>query len=303
MEPPYEGTRDADPILVTGSLGTIGRSVVESLLAAGRPVRAAGRNRSRVAEAFAGRTEAVHFDFTEPGTWTDAFAGVQVMFLMRPPALSNIARDMVPALEAAKAAGVTHIVVLSLQGAETNRFVPHAAMEKWVRSSGLDWTFVRPSFFMENLSGTHVADIRDRDEILVPAGTGATSFVSGSDVAAVAATGLLDPAAHRNRAWTPTGPEALTYSQVADILSAVLGRPISYPKPGGLRFAMHALRTLHMPPAMVAVTTAIYTVARLGRAGGLTDDVQIVTGRAPVPLREWAEQNRAVWERPTPTEP
>jgi len=57
-----------------------------------------------------------------------------------------------------------------------------------------------------------------------------------------------------------------------------------------------------MPPAMVAVTTAIYTVARLGKAGGLTNDVQVVTGSAPVSLSQWAEQHRVVWECPTPTE-
>ena len=71
-------------------------------------------------------------------------------------------------------------MLLSLQGAEGNRFVPHAALEAWLRESGLSWTFVRASFFMQNLITTHRSDIRDRDEIMVPAGHGATAFVDAA---------------------------------------------------------------------------------------------------------------------------
>ena len=103
--------------------------------------------------------------------------------------------------------------------------VPHAAVETWLRGSGLDWTFVRAAFFHQNLSTTYASDIRDRDEICVPAGRGATAFVDAVDVGAVAAAALLDPAGHRCRAWTITGPEALNYAQVAAILFQILGRP------------------------------------------------------------------------------
>jgi uncharacterized protein YbjT (DUF2867 family) len=219
------------------------------------------------------------------------------MFLMRPPALSNIARDMVPALETARSAGVRHMVLLSLQGAERNKVVPHAKLEAWLRESGLGWTFVRPSFFMENLSTTHASDIRDSNEILVPAGSGRTAFVAASDVASVAAAALLDPTAHDQRAWTPTGPQALSYDEVAEVLTGVLGRTIRYTRPGVLRYIRHARTVLGMPTAMALVTTAIYTVARVGKAGGLTEDVRTVTGREPVSFQEWAVANREAWSR------
>ncbi len=285
------------PILVTGAVGNIGRQVVTGLLDAGRAVRAADRDPAGVQGVFGDRVEAVRFDFTDPTTWSATFAGIEVMFLMRPPQLSNIARDMAPSLEAAKAAGIKHIVLLSLQGAEGNKVVPHAKIEAWLRDSGLAWTFVRPSFFMENLSGTHVTDIRDRDEIVVPAGKGATAFVAASDIADVAVVALVDPAEHALRAWTPTGPEALTYDQVATELSRVLGRPIRYRRPGVLRYAVHARQVLGMPWAMVGVTTAIYTVSRLGKAGGLTDDVRTVTGHEPMAFADWAQGHRDVWVR------
>ncbi len=268
------------PILVTAANGNIGRLVAANLERSGLAVRRADLETG--------------FDFTAPATW-EVYDGVDRMFLVRPPALSNIARDMIPSLQAAKAAGVRHVVLLSLQGAEHNRVVPHAKIEAWLRQSGLDWTFVRPSFFMENLSTTHASDIRDRDQITVPAGKGATAFVAAHDVAAVATEALVHPQRHRFAAWTPTGPAALTYAQVAEILTVTLGRRITYTRPGALRYFGHATRTLAMPVPMAAVTCAIYTVARLGKAAGLTDDVQRMTGHQPLSFEDWAQLHRQVW--------
>ena len=284
------------PVLVTGATGNVGAAVVEALLASGVPVRAAGRSVAGVRARFGDTVAPVALDFTDPATWAAAYGDVERAFLMRPPHLGRPRTEMLPSLEAAKAAGVRQMVLLSLQGAEHNRVVPHHALEQWLGQSGRSGTFVRASFFMQNLTTTHLTDIRDRDEIVVPAGSGATAFVDARDVAAVAAAALLDPVRH-DAAWTPTGPQALSYAEVAATLSAVLGRPIRYPAPGLVRYARHAHGTLAMPWAMVAVTSAIYTMARLGRAGGLTDDVRTVTGHDPVSFEEFARRERARWQR------
>ena len=289
------------PILVTGATGNVGAPLLDALIAAGAPVRAAAGSAAGLARLRDGATslrlpiDPVLLDFTDPATWSRAYEGVERMFLLRPPHLGRPKTQMLPSLEAAKAAGVRHMVLLSLQGAERNKLVPHAAIETWLRGSGLTWTFVRASFFMQNLTSTHLSDIRDRDEIVVPAGHGATSFVDAADVAAVAAVALLAPDQHRNRAWTPTGPRALTYSEVAQTLSTTLGRPIRYVDAGVLRYARHARHTLGMPWGMVAVTTAIYTIARLGRADRLTNDVALVTGRGPVSFATFASAHAEDW--------
>jgi uncharacterized protein YbjT (DUF2867 family) len=282
-----------NPILVTGALGNVGSQVTMELLSAGATVRAAELDADATRARFP-KAAAQAFDFTDPRTWS-AFDGIDVMFLVRPPALSNIERDMIPAVDAAQDAGVQHVVLLSLQGADHNKFVPHAKIEAWLRGSRMTWTFVRPSFFMENLSITHASDIRDRDCLMVPAGKGATSFVAARDVAAVAVAALLDPAAHRNRAWTPTGAEALTYTQVCEILSEVCDRAVTYGRPGAVRYLLHATRTLRLPLPMALVTLAIYSVARAGRAAGVTDDVLQVTGRPPLDFRSWARANVSAW--------
>lgn len=296
------------PILVTGATGNVGAPLRQALMAAGAPVRPAAGSPAglaRLREEATGRRpphdgavlDPVLLDFTDPTTWSAAYEGVERMFVLRPPHLGRPKSQMVPSLEAAKAAGVRHVVLLSLQGAERNRFVPHAALESWLRDSGLTWTFIRASFFMQNLIGTHLSDIRDRDEIVVPAGHGATAFVDASDVAAVAAAALLHPADHRDLAWTPTGPQALTYTDIASTLGTTLGRPIRYTNPGIVHYARHARRALDMPWGMVAVTTAIYTLARMGRADGLTDDVARATGRTPTSFETFARVHADTWKR------
>ncbi len=291
-------------MVVTGATGNVGTPLVHRLHEAGVPVRAALRPGAGTAPAvalpaaaFPAAVHRVPFDWQDPATWEATFRGARAVFVVRPPHLSRPTRQMLPALRAARALGVAHMVLLSLQGAERNRLVPHAALESWLRESGVGWTFVRPSFFMQNLTGTHRAEIRDTDEIVVPAGRGATAFVDTHDVAAVAATALLAPGTHEGRAWTPTGPASLTYEQVAAALARELDRDVRYRAPGLPRYVRHA-RSGGMPWPMVAVTSAIYSVARAGRAAALTDDVRRVTGRLPTPLAEFVHRERRAWLRP-----
>jgi len=287
------------PVLVTGATGTVGRHVVAELQAAGVPVRSAVRTPPAEPDA-----DRVVFDFTAPDTWADAFAGIESMFLVRPPELTRVRSRLLPALAAARDQGLRHVVFLSLQGAERNRVVPHAAVETWLRRSGVGWTFVRPSFFVQNLIVIHGEDIRDRDILAVPAGHSRTSFVDARDVAAVAAAALRDPAGHAGRAWTVTGRPAASYGEVAALLTTELrrtepGRTIRYTNPSVPAYVRHARRTLGLPTPLALISAAIYTTARLGLAAGVSDDVDTVLGRLPLSLAESLHLERAAWARPS----
>ena len=128
-------------------------------------MRAADINVVGIRERFGADVEAVLFDFTNPDTYPTTLDGVKHMFLMRPPHISNVQRDMVPFLDATQAAGVEQVVFLSLIGIEQNKQVPHYKVEQYLRASKMAFTFLRASFFMQNLSGTHREEIRDYDEI------------------------------------------------------------------------------------------------------------------------------------------
>lgn len=171
---------------------------------------------------------------------------------------------------------------------------PHYKMEKLIREAGLPWTMLRPSFFMQNLSTTHRAEIRDRNEIFVPAGHGRTSFVDVKDLGEVAAL-VLTQDGHLNQAYELTGSEALTYEEVAAQLSEVLGRKITYQNPWIVQFLWRKVVTEQQPLAFALVMTALYTVAKLGKADGLTGEVERLLQRPPTTFRAFAERERSAW--------
>ncbi|TDU88379.1 uncharacterized protein YbjT (DUF2867 family) [Kribbella voronezhensis] len=275
-------------VLVTGASGRVGQHVLAELTRSGVAVRAASHG------APPPGCDSVPFSFTDSATWDGATRGATAMFVIRPPQIGNVKRDMLPALAAARRNGVRRMVLLSLQGAEHNRAVPHYALEQWLRASGLEWTFVRAGFFMQNLSTTHAAEIRDLGRIIVPAGRGRTSFVDARDVASVAVSALTGGDLV-DRAVTPTGPEALTYHQVADILSAELGRPVRYANPGPVAFWRHR-RSCGTPRTEAAVMLALYSACRFNLAGTTTGDVAAVLGRPPITFAEFAHHERNAWQ-------
>ena len=283
---------NAEPgaILITGARGNIGGELVRLLLARDATVRAGVREPAVPGE--------VLFDFERPATIGPALQGVRSLFLLRPPAIANVERYLFPVVDRAREAGVEHIVFLSLLGAERIPWVPHRRVERYLEASGLAATFLRPSFFMQNLSTTHRADIRDRNEVFVPAGHGRTSFVDARDVAAAAEVCLLDPS-HRGRAYQLTGAEALTYAEVAATLTEVLGRPIHYADASIPAFTLRMLAQGH-PLPFVLVMVGIYTTARLGLAGAVTDDLGRLLVRPPTPFRRFAEDAATLWTQTGP---
>ncbi|MFO7678850.1 MAG: SDR family oxidoreductase [Chloroflexota bacterium] len=282
------------PILITGATGNVGREIVKILYEQGVPVRAAV-----VSEAEAQRLPVpvpwVILDFTNPATYEAAFAGVGKMFLMRPPHIANIKRDMKPLMDYAAEAGVEQVVFLSLLGAEKNKFVPHAKVEDLLLAGQTPYTLLRCGFFMQNLSTTHRQEISEHDEIFIPAGGGKTAFIDVRDIAAVAAKTLTEPG-HAGQAYALTGTEALAYDQVAEMMSDVLQRPIRYRRPSLARFAWRFWRQ-GRPLSYVAVVSAIYTTTRLGMAERVTTEAADLLGRPPGSMYQFIVDEAAVWQR------
>ncbi len=278
-------------MLVTGATGNVGSEVLRRLVERGVLVRAGVRDPA--AEAGPPGAEPVRLDFMDPHTFAAALGGIDRLFLVRPPAISDVRSRILPFVDAAREAGVRHVVFLSLLGAKKNRWVPHRAVEDHLRASGMDWTFLRAGFFMQNLSTTHRADIRDRDEIDLPAGNGRTSFVDVRDLAAAAAR-VLTEGGHGGRAYDLTGAEALTYGEVAKILSEVLGRTITH-RGSSLPGFVLRMREQGHPWGMAIVMAGIYTTARLGLAGRVSGDLPRLLGRPPLSVRQFAEDHRDCW--------
>lgn len=279
-------------ILVTGASGNVGSEVARLLAEAGHPVRAAARDAERLRATLPGVDVAV-LDFRRPETYAAALRDVDRLFLVRPPAISDTRRYVDPFVDAARDAGTQRVAFLSLLGAEKNPVLPHRRIERHLEASGLSYTFLRASFFMQNLSTVNRAEIRKRGVLVVPAGRGRTGFVDARDLAAVAAKALTEPG-HENRAYPLTGGEALDYFEVTNVLSEVLGRRVVYARPGVPEF-VRAARARGLPWGLVAVMVGIYTTARLGLADTVTDDLARILNRPPTTLREFASDLRETW--------
>ncbi|TGE17391.1 NmrA family NAD(P)-binding protein [Hymenobacter elongatus] len=287
-------------LLIIGATGNVGGAALRELLRQ-RPAstqlvvasREPTRDRAHLALGAADQVDVVPFDFTKPETVAPALRGVTGLLLVRPPVISDVARYLKPVVQAAAAAGVQHVVFLSLQGAQYNPFVPHYKVEGYLKKSGLRHSLLRPSFFMQNLSTTHRDDIRRRDQLLLPAGHARTSFVDAVDVGAVASRLLLSPPA-TSAGYELTGRTAFTYDEVAAQLSAVLGRPIRYHAASIRTFRAYE-RTKGTPPTLINVMTGIYLAARFGLAAHVSPELAGLLGREPGTLQAFLTREKACW--------
>ena len=283
----------SSPILVIGALGNVGTEVVRQILARGGKVRAADMDVNKLRERFGEAVEAVRFDFTDPSTFDETFKGVKRMFYMRPPHITNIQRDMAPSMDFAKRAGVTHVVFLSLIGIENTTYVPHYKVETYLKAINMQTTFLRCSFFMQNLNTTHRREIKERNEIFVPVGKAKTAFIDARDIGAVAAVTLLEDG-HAGMNYDLTGSQRLDYWEVASIMSEILGRRITYRNPNPLHFLIETMRR-GTPFMFALVMTGLYTSTRFGMAEPITDEVERLSGHKPITFKQYVMEYRDTW--------
>ena len=269
-------------ILVTGATGTVGGEVLRGLHELGAPMRAAVTDPICAAARLPEGANPVRFDFTDPGSFAAALEGVTRVFLMRPPAMGD-PKVFQAFLKALKSIKIEQLVFLSLLGAQGNPVVPHRKLELAIEKLELPHVFLRPSFFLQNLSTTHLEDIRDRDDLFVPTGKGRTSFIDARDVAAVAVRALSVPHIV-NGGIDLTGAEAITYGELAAIFTDVLGREVVYSNPAPLAFGIEMQRR-GIKPEFVNVMILIYNTNRFGLAARVTGEVRRILGRDPIAAR------------------
>jgi uncharacterized protein YbjT (DUF2867 family) len=283
-------------VLVTGATGTVGRHLVRELLAAGQDVRAGVRDPAG-ADLPPGAVP-VRLDLTDPTTAGAALEPVDRLFLLRPPAISDVQTAFGPLVAAARARGMRQVVVLSVMG--VNPLMPHWRMERMVRAAGLPYVALRPAYFAQNLLAAFGEDVRQRSELRLAAGRGRLSFVDARDVAAVAARALTDPDRRGRRSQRPlvlTGPQALGFADAAGLLSEELGRTVRY-RPESLRERRRELRERGLDPTYIRVQLVIDITTRLGLASRVSADVLETLHRPARTLACFVHDHRAAWLSP-----
>jgi uncharacterized protein YbjT (DUF2867 family) len=272
-------------ILITGASGNVGREVVKQALAVGLNIRATFRSPAVAARAPAG-LEGVIVDYAKPETIRPALQGVDKIFLVGPPI-----REL-PALEEnfvseVRAAGPKHIVKLSALGGRESMFSSgHRDSEENIETSGLPYTFLRPNGFMQNLVNYNAGTIGSQNEFYGCQGNGGVSIVDIRDIAAVAVI-VLAATGHEGKSYALTGGETLTNEQVAEKISRVAGRRISYVDLPAAQLKKTILST-GVPEWSADAVIDLQSLYREGRPSLVTDDIERLTGHEPITFDQFA---------------
>ncbi|MFG2281745.1 NAD(P)H-binding protein [Streptomyces asoensis] len=268
--------------LVIGATGTTGSRTAAQLTAAGHRVKAASRRATPVADA-----EPVLFDWYDPATHAAALDGVDRAYLIPPPGDSDPVATMLAFLHQARAAGVHRAVLLSSsaipEGGPAVGTVHQALPDLFGQ-----WAVLRPSWFMQNFTGTHAhaRSIRDEGIIWTATASGRIGFVDAEDIAAVAVRALTDEQAP-DTDLVLTGPQALSHDDICTDITQVTGRPVVH-----RHLAYEQMRdrlTTQMPAEFAAMLAGMDRAIAEGAEDRITDTVQRLTGRPPRTFRALLE--------------
>ena len=274
-------------ILVTGATGHIGRELVPFLLESGQPIRVFTRDERKVAHLDA-CVERAAGDFDKPKTLAAAVKGVERLFLV-----TYETRQDVNLIEAAKRAGVRHIVKLSTLEASEHKIQVgkwHYEREELIRASGLDWTFLRPGMFMSNSIDWWSDSIKGQGSVFFPGGKkGKVAPIDPRDVAKVAALALTQTG-HGGQAYELTGSELLTIGEMVQVISHTLEKPIQYMDIPPVAAKLFMLKS-GMDKALVKALMEMLASLRRNEGALVTETFQRLTGQPPRTFEAWCREH------------
>jgi uncharacterized protein YbjT (DUF2867 family) len=281
-------------ILVSGATGKVGRHLVRALSAGGAKVRAMTRDPGSATHLVAPGVEIVRGDLEDPAALDEALRGVGKAFLLPPASMRQVKLEA-NFIDAAKRAGIRHLVKLSLLSADPKSPGPipqwHGMAEKRLEASGIPFTHLRPNFYMQNLLW-FARPIREIDTFCLPLRDARSALVDQRDVAEAAAAVLLGDG-HEGRTYVLSGPRSLDFMEVAEELSQGLGRRILYKPITPEEFKAIILKHWQMLEPYADATVSIWRGMSAGSYAPVTAELAGILGRAPRQLgdfvRDYAE--------------
>jgi uncharacterized protein YbjT (DUF2867 family) len=283
-------------ILVTGATGSTGKHLVAQLKAQGAQFKALVRDDAKGAAL--GVDYAVG-DYDDRASLAAAMAGVDRVFLASPGAQAETPDGEQPmirweqhVIDAAKAAGAAYVVKLSVLNAHVGGPMSeggHGAAEAYLKDSGLEWTMLRPGGFMQNFLSPATVLADDEGNIVGPEGDARVAFIDCFDIAACAAA-LLTGESGRGESIAITGPQTLSYTEIAAKLSTAWGRPVGFTGMSEAGVAAR-LRGFGLAPHLADELASLYAAIGRGRYETVTGEVERLTGAVPRTFDEFLAAN------------
>lgn len=284
-------------ILVTGATGKIGSEAVRLLAERSVPTRALVRDLSRVprARTWSGVDIAVG-DFDRADTLDAAMRGIDTVVLVSP----SVPAQEIAVVDSAVRLGVRHVVKITNHKASESSPVArrrdHARIEAHLRASGLAYTLLAPNLFMQNLFAVAPV-IKQTRGFVMSVGDGESGMVDSRDVAATAAAVAVAPSEHSGRTYLLTGPELITYGEVAKILTDALGHTVEYRRISPDEHRAEMIRA-GVPEPVAASNAQVFGLIAEGDAAWLSTEVASITGNPPRGLRTFVADHVTAFTEP-----
>lgn len=287
-------------ILITGATGNIGVEVVRflsksfsnhSIVAGVRTIE-----KAKIIFADIDTLEYVHFDFEKPETFKGALANIDRIFLLRPPHISDTDTYFKPLLDQIKSSKINEVVFLSVQGAEKSKVIPHHKIEKLIEAFGLDHIFLRPSYFMQNLTTTLLNDIQTKHQIILPAGNAKFNWVDVANIGELAAIFLDRFVAYKNKAYEITGDKNMTFQDVVNLINTIVKNPIQFQDVNPFRFYWIKKKE-GMAKGMILVLILLHFLRRFQKEPRISPVYEEITGKEPSKLKDFIKREKIKFEQ------
>lgn len=275
-------------ILISTANGKVGSEIVEQLLAKGKSVRIGAHNLAKAEANFPG-VHVVHFDYNDTDSLKAALEGVDTVYLASPGDFPSDPEKNV--VDLAKTIGVKRIVKLSAMGVEADDSIPLRQVELYIQASGLEYTILRPNWFMQNYSTGMAEGIRN-GSLYEPAEQAKTGFIDARDIASVAVKALTENG-HNGQAYALTGGESLDRNAVAAKLSSATGKTVQYVPINDDQF--RGAMQNELSPSYLELMSNLYAGVRAGWSDATTDTVKKLLGRDPISFDQFAADHKNVW--------
>lgn len=285
-------------ILVTGPTGNVGTEVINYLLNSDRGISvvAGVRDTKKASKQFnlVKKPDFVSFDFDEPDTWGKSLENINMVFLLRPPHISDVDKVFRPLISTIREKGVSRILFLSVQGAEKSSIIPHNKIEKLIRQSGLDYIFLRPGYFMQNLTTTLLGDIREKRKIILPAGNAKFNWIDVRNIGEAAAILLMNFDSYKNQAYELTGYQNKSFHTVEKLLNEVIGPPVKYENVSPMKF-YRIKRKQDLPAGLIVVMIVLHFLPRFQKEPRISNMYEELTGKKPTLLQEFISREKELF--------
>ena len=272
-----------ETILIVGASGTVGSLIAKKLRDSGANVKESTSRKDVAASS----SQKVFMNLATGENIHEAFSGIDKAFLISPPGYADQYAILSPMIQEAKRRGLKKVVLMTAMGANAVDSTPFRRAEIELEKSGLTYNIIRPNWFFQNFNTFWVHGIKQSDLIALPAKEAKTSFIDAEDIANVAAK-LLTVSTFDNQDFDLTGPQALTHGEVADAISKVTGRKISYENILPETLAKTLLGA-GLPKDYVDFMILIFGFLAEGYNSKITESVKLITGLAPRNVNQYTQ--------------